>query len=162
MQRRLAITGLIGSALFTVTRSQAAPPDAAAQALRQNEDQWNKDYESKDIGKLLAHYTDDAVLMAPGMPASHGKEAIGKVLKEMIQDPKLSLKFHATRVEVSKGGDLGFTEGSYTMTMTSPATKKPMTDRGSYVTVYKKQADGSWKAISDIATSEVPPAPPSK
>ena len=63
---------------------------------------------------------------------------------------------------MSKGGDLGFTEGSYTMTMTSPATKKPMTDKGSYVTVYKKLADGSWKAISDIATSEVPPAPPAK
>src|SRR3954471_10375023 len=121
MQRRLAITGLIASALFTVTSSQAALPDAA-QSLRQHEDQWNKDYETKDVGKLLAHYTADATLMAPGMPASHGKEAIGKVLKEMIQDPKLSLKFHATRVEVSKGGDLGFTEGSYTMTMTNPAT----------------------------------------
>jgi len=91
MQRKLALTGFIACALFTLT-SQAAPADTAAQALRQNEEQWNKDYETKDVGKLLAHYTDDAVLMAPGMPASHGKEAIGKVLKEMIQDPKLSLK----------------------------------------------------------------------
>ncbi len=43
------------------------------------------------------------------------------------------------------------------MTMTNPKTKKPVEDKGSYVTVYKKQADGNWKAIEDINTSEVAP-----
>ncbi len=43
------------------------------------------------------------------------------------------------------------------MTMTNPATKQPLSDHGSYVTTYAKQADGSWKAVADIATSEVPP-----
>jgi ketosteroid isomerase-like protein len=28
------------------------------------------------------------------------------------------------------------------------------------VTTYRKQADGSWKAVADIATSEVPPPMP--
>jgi hypothetical protein len=32
-----------------------------------------------------------------------------------------------------------------------------MTDHGGYVTVYKKEADGAWKAVSDINVSEVPP-----
>jgi len=30
------------------------------------------------------------------------------------------------------------------------------------VEVYKKQADGSWKSVADIATSEVPPTAPMK
>ena len=42
----------------------------------------------------------------------------------------------------------------------NPASKKPQSDKGSYVTVYKKQADGSWKAASDIATNETPAIPP--
>jgi ketosteroid isomerase-like protein len=29
-----------------------------------------------------------------------------------------------------------------------------VTDKGNYVTAYKKQADGSWKAIQDINTSD--------
>jgi hypothetical protein len=39
-----------------------------------------------------------------------------------------------------------------------------MTDSGSYLTVYKKQADGGWKAVEDFAAAdpgsakEVPPA----
>jgi hypothetical protein len=45
--------------------------------------------------------------------------------------------------------------------VTDPQTKQIVNDHGSYVTTYRKQPDGTWKAIADIATSEVPPpAPP--
>jgi hypothetical protein len=43
------------------------------------------------------------------------------------------------------------------MTVTDPKTKKAITDKGTYVTGYRKQTDGSWKAVSDINTSELPP-----
>jgi ketosteroid isomerase-like protein len=89
-----------------------------------------------------------------------GKEAIRSALKQMAADPALSLKFEATRVEVASAGDSAYTQGSYTLTVTDSATKKPVNDKGSYVTVYKKQADGSWKAVSDIASSSTPPMPP--
>jgi uncharacterized protein (TIGR02246 family) len=166
MRRSLPAIALL-AVLFTAGCASTPPPapdtrDADAKAIHDNEDAWNNDFVAKDVAKLQAHYTDDATLMAPGMPPTHGKEAIGKVLKEMVGDPALSLKFQATRVEVAKNGDFGYSEGTYTMSMTNPVTKKPMTDKGSYVTVYTKQADGAWKAISDIASSEAPPAPPAK
>ena len=134
--------------------------EADAKALRDLETQWNQDYVSKDVEKLVAHYADNAVLMAPGMPASSGKEAIRKVLTGMVSDPALSLKFQASQVEIARSGDLGYTQGSYTMTMTDPNTKQVVNDHGSYVTTYTKQPDGSWKAVADIATSEVPPPAP--
>jgi len=166
MTRHFVAVGLFAAALATVGCNQAPPPVAAApdtreadaKAIRDMEEGWNKDYEGKDSAKLVAHYADDATLMAPGMPPSHGKDAIGKGLKEMVGDPNFALKFHTDRVETSKGGDLAFTQGSYEMTMTNPATKKPMHDKGSYVTVYKKAGD-SWKAVSDIASSEAMPMP---
>lgn len=133
--------------------------DADVAALKDNEAQWNKDFAAKDVDRLVAHYADDAVLMSPGSPAASGKDAVRAELKAMVADPALALNFQASRVEVSKSGDMAYTQGSYSMTMTSPVTKKPMTDKGSYVTAYKKQ-DGAWKAVSDIATSEVAPAPP--
>lgn len=157
MKRQLAAAGLFAFTLFSPIYNHASSLDPA-QTIRQMEETWNKEFEAKDAAKLMAHYTDDATLMATGMPAAHGKAAIGKVLKDMVQDPALSLKFHASRVEVAKCGDVAYSEGSYTMTMTNPATRKKISDKGSYVTVYKKQADGSWKAVSDIASSEVPPS----
>jgi uncharacterized protein (TIGR02246 family) len=133
--------------------------DADVQALKDNEAQWNKDYQAKDLDKIMAHYADDAVLIAPGTQPSIGKEAIHSALKEMVADNALSLSFQADRVDVSKSGDVGYTQGSYTLTVTDPAAKKPISDKGSYVTVYKKQPDGSWKAVSDIASSATPPGP---
>jgi ketosteroid isomerase-like protein len=38
--------------------------------------------------------------------------------------------------------------------MTNPKTKKPATDKGKYLTVYEKQADGSWKAVADTFNSD--------
>jgi ketosteroid isomerase-like protein len=31
-----------------------------------------------------------------------------------------------------------------------------MTDKGKYLTVYTKQADGSWKAVADTMNSDSP------
>src|SRR5690348_14092050 len=84
--------------------------DADAQSLKDNEARWNQDWATKDVDKIVAHYSDDAVLMAPGMEPSSGKESIRKVLEEMAKDPALSLKFQAAKAEVAKSGDVGYTQ----------------------------------------------------
>jgi len=163
MKQRIAVfcTAAFVALLTSCTQPAATVnTDAEVKAIKDNEVQWNKDFESKDPAKLLAHYTDDAILMNPGAPASKGKAAIQKALTEMVSDSALTLKFQADQVDVSKSGDLAYTQGHYTMTMTDPATKKVMNDHGSYITIYKKQADGSWKAVQDAAISEVPPPAP--
>src|SRR4051812_36827572 len=140
----------------TASAPAAAPDthDADVKAIGDNEAQWNKDYEAKDLDKIAGHYADDAVLMAPGSPSAQGKDAVRAELQAMMKDPAMMLRFHASKVDVS--GEMGYTQGSYTMKMTDPKTHKVMEDHGSYVTTYRKQADGSWKAVADIATSEVP------
>jgi ketosteroid isomerase-like protein len=159
--KRFVLLAAAAAALSLTGWSQTRAADV--KAIKDTETQWNQDFAAKNVDKLVAHYADNAVLMTSGMAASNGKDAIRKTLSDMASDPALSLKFHALRVEVSKSGDMGFTQGSYTLTMTDPASKKVIHDHGSYVTTYAKQPDGSWKAVADIATSEVPPpAPPAK
>lgn len=137
----------------------AAPDthDADVKAIGDFEAQWNKDYEARDLDKLTAHYADDAVLMTPGSPAMQGKEAIRGGMQGMMKDPALTLQFKASRIDVS--GGLGFTQGSYVMHMTDPKSHKVMEEHGSYVTTYRKQADGSWKVMADIATASGPDMP---
>ena len=57
------------------------------------------------------------------------------------------------------GGDLAYMQGHYTVTATDGKTKKKVTEKGKYVTVYKKQVDGTWKAIEDINNEDATPAP---
>jgi uncharacterized protein (TIGR02246 family) len=161
MKRFATLCAATAIALTMTACNQATGShDTDIKALNDNETQWNQDFASKDVDKIVAHYADDAILMNPGMPSSSGKDAIRNNLKQMVSDPALSLKFRATKVEVAKSGDVAYTQGSYTLTMTDPQTKQVINDHGSYVTTYRKQPDGAWKAVADIATSEVPPPAP--
>lgn len=154
------------TSLFLLAGCNTAPPAPATPAvdlaaeqgkIRDLETAWSKDAGAKDLDKSVANYADDAIMMTPGAPAAKGKDAIRAAWKDMLADPKGKLAFSTERVDVSASGDLASSKGSYTMTMTNPKTKKPVEDKGSYLTVYKKQADGSWKAIEDVTSSEVPP-----
>jgi uncharacterized protein (TIGR02246 family) len=162
LMKRLLIFCLAAALAFTTTACNTSTDtrEADTKAIQDAETQWNADYAAKDTNKILAHYADDAILIVPGGPSTSGKDAIGTALKEMVADPAMALKFHAAKVDVAKSGDLAYTQGTYTLTFTDPQTKHIINDHGSYVTTYRKQPDGSWKAVADIATSEVPPPPP--
>jgi uncharacterized protein (TIGR02246 family) len=139
-----------------------APPDTRAadeKAIRDGEVAWNADWAAKDVEKIVAHYSDDATMMVPDAPIMKGKDAIRAGLKPMLGDASLSLNFTATSADVSKSGDIAYTQGTYSLTVTDGKTKKPVTEKGKYVTVYKKQADGSWKAVEDINNADAPAAP---
>ena len=58
----------------------------------------------------------------------------------------------------SKGGDLGYTSGTYQFSITG-SDGKPIPDKGKYVVVWKKDASGKWKVVADIFNSDLPAAP---
>jgi ketosteroid isomerase-like protein len=95
-------------------------------------------------------------VLAPGARMV-GIARIRAGLGQMTSDPALSLRFHAERVEVSASGDLAYTQGTYTYRSTDPHSHQPVDDHGSYVTTYRRQANGSWKAVDDIASSGTTP-----
>jgi uncharacterized protein (TIGR02246 family) len=131
--------------------------EADAHALRDGEvAAFVKDWGGKDTDRIAAHYTDDGNVMIPNSPMMTGKDAIGKALKEAMADPNWSLALQPVQVEVSRSGDLGYTRGTYMLTATDPASKKAVTEKGRFVTIFRKQADGSWKAVQDINNADAP------
>jgi uncharacterized protein (TIGR02246 family) len=153
----LALAGLAVGC--TNTQSPAPPPDTRAadvQAIKDLEANWVKDAASKDAGKWANYFTDDGAGLYPGAPTVTGKAALKTAMSSYVSDPNFALSFQSDKTVASKGGDMVFSQGTYTMTMTDPKTKKPMTDKGKFLTVYTKQADGSWKAVADTFNSDSP------
>lgn len=131
--------------------------EADAKSLREGElVAFVKDWSGKDAERVAAHYSADGTVMVPNAPTMTGREAIAKGMKDAFRDPNWSLVLTPTQVEVSKSGDLGYARGTYALTATDLPSKKAVTEKGRFVTIFRKQADGSWKAVHDINNAEVP------
>jgi uncharacterized protein (TIGR02246 family) len=129
---------------------------ADVQAVKDTEAAWLKDTALKDPAQFASYYAEDALVLSPNMPLIAGKNKIQAGLTTLMADPNFALTFHSTRVEASKGGDMVYTIGAYSRTVSDPKSKQPVTDKGNYLTVWKKQADGNWKVVTDMDNSELP------
>ncbi len=141
------------------SKPPAPPPDtrpADLQAVKDVEAAWLKDTATKDVDKYVSYFAEDASGLYPGAETLNGKAAIKAAAATYFADPNFSVTWESTRAMASKGGDMVYSQGTYTMTVTNPKTKKPMTDKGKYLTVYTKQADGSWKVVADTMNSDSP------
>src|SRR4051812_34044808 len=142
----LGVSGCTKGAKATST----VDPAQIEQSIRAQEAQWQKDYAAKDVNALAGHYADDAALVNAGDPVVKTDTDRRKALQAFLTDPNMQITFAADRVEVAQAGDLAYSRGHYSMTMTDSATHKPVDSHGTYLTIYKKQADGSWKAAEDF------------
>ncbi|HXJ96137.1 MAG TPA: DUF4440 domain-containing protein [Terriglobia bacterium] len=145
--------------LALMTGCTTTPPDtrdADIKAVKGVEAAWVNDIATKDVDKFASYYSWDAVLLLPNAPIINGVENIKTALKPLLADPNFALTFQSTQAEASKGGDFVYTVGTYSMTVSNPIDKKPVTDKGKYLTVFKKQPDGGWKAVADMINSDMP------
>ena len=161
MLRNTSLIVCLALAVLTVgcANAPAPPPDTRAadlQAVKDVEAAWVKDTATKDADKWASYFAEDGSGLYPAAGTLNGKPAIKAAMAPYFADPNFSLTFQSTRTMASKGGDMVYSQGTYTMTMTDPKTKNLMTDKGKYLTVYSKQADGSWKAIADTFNSDSP------
>ena len=131
--------------------SNSATRAIAADAVKGVEAEMLAAFDAKDALRLSGYYAPDAVLAVPGRTVQ-GTDAINKANAEDLSDRAFKLDFRNERTDVAESGDLAYTSGSFQVTFTNTQTKKIESQRGTYVTVFRKQADRSWKAVADIAT----------
>jgi len=153
----------IGLLAFLVACTQApppAPPDTRAAdeaTLRDLDTQWSKATAGKDAEGFVGFFADDAMLCPPNTPMLTGKDAIRKWATDMMANPGFAVGWKVTKAEAAGSSDLGYTIGTYELTLHDPKGK-PVSDQGKYVTLWKKQADGTWKVAADIFNSDLPAA----
>lgn len=152
---RVACAGLF---VLMIACTHQAPDTRVAdvKAVKAVEAAWVNDIATRDVNKFVSYYSADASFLFPNQPIIDGRDNIKAAFTPMLADPNFGLTFQATRAEASKGGDFVFTVGTYTLTLSDPKSKKPITDNGKYLTVFKKQADGKWEVVADAISSDSP------
>ena len=158
IDRSLVLLGAAATALVIGGCNQQSgagksDPAAVQKAIKADETKWNDDFKSKNLEALLSHYADDAFFVAPGVQAD-GSTAIRKAYAEGLADNYFSIQFASDKIDVAQSGDLAYARGHFTEKHDDQKTAKIVTESGAYLTVYKKQADGSWKAVEDFAAAD--------
>lgn len=154
-----AFCGGVALLLLTSGCNQQQPADtraADAQTIRDMDAKWSKTAGAHDVDGTVSYYSDDAVVLPPNAPTLATKEAIRAGWAATV-GPGSDMSFETSKVEVASSGDLAYDVGTYAVS-TKDAQGNPVTDRGKYIAVWKKQADGKWKAVADTWNSDLPVA----
>jgi uncharacterized protein (TIGR02246 family) len=128
-----------------------AKPDTAAEAkaIEQVEQTQIAAIQAHDQAGSTSPYADDAVFISERGEASRGKEAIAAAFKDFVADPTMKFDYKPGAKVFSDAGDMAYSTAEYTQSYTDPATKKLVAMKGTNLSVWKKQGDGSWKLVAD-------------
>ena len=152
---RLLIAALVASGGAC---SREPRPDRAEleRSLRRADSTLTAAIAARDLDRTTALYDENAELLPVAEPVVAGREAIRREWADIFGIPGFASTATLTRVDVSDDGTLGYTRGSYETTMTG-TDGRPTVERGKWVTVWRRQSDGTWRIVQDITNTDSPP-----
>jgi uncharacterized protein (TIGR02246 family) len=139
-------------------RSSAADAGARIDSLNARIEQA---YRAKDPKAYAALYTDSAVFEWPAVETVRGPaglEAMARSLWPSLEDLDLKLRVASRRIAPDHATEFGAFEESWRDT-----SGARMTEYGRYVTLFAKEADGSWRIDHFVGFSDSSrPLPPKR
>lgn len=141
----LPAAGLI-LALFVPSRPLHAG-DADKQALLAVETAFAATVASKDKDKFAAMIADDATFISPS-GVKHGKPMIVEAWAALFDPSAPLLEWHPLIAELSADGTIGITRGPWVL-HSKGKDGKESEESGTFNSVWRKGADGSWKILFD-------------
>lgn len=122
--------------------------------LLQRDTEWARlASEGQDVERILSYWTDDAVVLPPGLPSVVGKPALREYVRASLRIPGFRITWASTDVRFSPDGNLAYMFGQNTVTLNG-ADGEPMTTTGRAVTIWRRDTDGMWRCAVDIWNAE--------
>ena len=119
------------------------------------EARFAKDVAERGGAGFAAGFADDGVALGNGAAPLNGKVAIAKSANWSPKDYQLT--WTPTDAMMGPSGDMGYTWGHYEG-RSKDANGNPVLTSGRYITMWRKEPDGSWKVVLDAGANEPPSA----
>ncbi|MGC4102793.1 YybH family protein [Ferruginibacter sp.] len=134
--------------LFEKKKEVAGPEER--QKMMDTDRAFSKLSVAKGMKNAFLEYIDsNGVLLRPDQFPIVGADAIDFLIQ--INDTAYTLQWEPKDGAVAQSGELGYTYGLYKLTPSGKDTSL----YGTYVSVWKKQSDGSWKFVLDSGNEGV-------
>ncbi len=98
---------------------------------------------------FIDYVDNEGVLLRPDHLPVKGADAIDFL--SQVNDTSYKVSWVPEGAQIAKSGDMGFTYGVYTL------EGEDTTLKGTYVNIWKKQADGKWKFVMNTNNEGISP-----
>jgi len=137
-------------------KNDSPVPTAALTEVREAIDrgnaQWVDAWDKGDASRIAALFVPDGVLLGRNGKVFKGPKQIFERQKTVVESASKGVKTTVTTVDLWLDGDTAYETGKYSYEYQENG--QPVTEQGRYVTIWKRQTDGSWKIISDMGVPE--------
>lgn len=128
--------------LFPAALFAASPAEELRESLRKAEADFARAFAERDLEAFLAFVDEDATFLG-GRESQRGKDAVAEAWSRFFETENAPFAWKPERWEVNPSGTMGVTTG-------------PVTDPGgkwvsSFMSIWRRQPDGSWRVIFDGA-----------
>jgi ketosteroid isomerase-like protein len=155
---RFLVTAAIGVLLSLSTTAFAAeqPTDPEA-TFHAGTIEWIGAYNAGEPDRIIALYSEDAIVMPPDAPSVTGDAALRSFLAdEMAEAKKGGITIVLTGDdEADTSGDLGWHRGTFKVVGEGGASL----GTGKYLEIWERQ-QGKWRITRDIWNNDAAPPPP--
>jgi ketosteroid isomerase-like protein len=125
---------------------------AAADQIVKSDAAFAQSVAEKDRTKFLSFIAEVTTFNGGAANELHGRDAVMKAWGDFFAPDGPTLSWTPTKGEVIGAGDVGYTTGRSVFRQ-KDASGKVTERRGQYVTIWRKQPDGSWKVVFDTGST---------
>ncbi len=134
-----------------IVAQNPTPLSVGAEIARVRE-QWASDLRDKRLDSIAMLYAPDASFISGGSGRVTGRAAIRDLCRGAMAALTSTTHFHSVRLE--SAGDLAYDSGDYDETTVSMSDGTRQDLKGSYLIVFKRQADGKWLIAEQMWTEK--------
>lgn len=137
------------TALAAAALGYVAGKEDGRAALMRADVEFAKAAQARRLEGWMSYFADDATIFPPGQDLLTGKDKLREHYAKMWGDPDFNLEWKPVMADIARSGDLGYTIGKATIRYRDKdgkAAERP----GKYLTVWKRQRDGTYKVVADV------------
>ena len=147
---------LVFGALLSSCSEKTADKEAVARELMELSRKWSAMVAAGELEAAIEYWADDAIMLAPNLPALSGKAAIRDYVTDAASIPGFKITWEPERAYVSDNGDMAYMIERNVIELDGESGEKIIT-HGKVVTIWRKNPSGEWKNVVDIWNAAPPP-----
>lgn len=127
-----------------VARPPVLPAQQDAAAIRAADSAWARAVEARSVEQVVAFYDQDAMTAGGAMFPACGLVAIRAGWASVFSQPDWRLTWQVDSIAVAPSGTIAYSTGQWQQLSPTPLS-------GTYLAVWRKGPDGTWKLLLDAA-----------